>query len=159
MIALGVYFCFADAVLITQCAYYDIKAARKPTESEDVEEDGENRPLLRRLSDGIENGGPPGSGRRGSFKRTASDGVETLPNIREERTRLRACANNTLALLGVCAIGTIGWTIAYSTGGWKPTPEGGKDEVQILGAELLGYASAVCYLWLVPAMDPSKDCG
>lgn len=55
---------------------------------------------------------------------------------------------NALSIIGVCVVGTAGWAIAWKTGVWAPQPvhddASGTDVA--LGAQLLGYASAVCYL-------------
>jgi hypothetical protein len=55
---------------------------------------------------------------------------------------------NTLSVFGICAVGAAGWAIAWKTGVWVPQPThndaAGSDTP--LGASILGYASAVCYL-------------
>lgn len=60
---------------------------------------------------------------------------------------------NTLSILAVFAAGTAGWVIAWQSGVWTPTPENGHDTPKMndvaVGAEVLGYFSAVCYLGLV----------
>ncbi len=59
---------------------------------------------------------------------------------------------NTLSILGVVMVGTAGWAIAWQSGVWIPTPEEGAggdipEAIQVaVGAKLLGYASAICYL-------------
>ena len=147
VIALGIYFCFADAVLILQCIYYDVKDRGKPPPGDESEEDEEQRPLLRRFSDGIENQGPPGSGRRSSFKRRPSGSIEGLPRVKEGKRRWRSCANNSVAVVGICAVGVVGWALAWAIGWWEPVPVGQDDgEPRIPGAAILGYASAVLYL-------------
>jgi hypothetical protein len=56
---------------------------------------------------------------------------------------------NSLSIFGVCAVGAAGWAIAWKTGVWTPQPTSddttGSDDSP-LGAQILGYASAVCYL-------------
>lgn len=69
-----------------------------------------------------------------------------------------------LTVLCIVAIGTAGWAIAWQSGVWSPqAPEvpgkgdlgsggeggGGKKEIAV-GASVLGYFSAVCYLGYVP---------
>ena len=147
VIALGIYFCFADAVLILQCIYYDLRNRSKTAEQHAVDTDEQQRPLLRRVSHGIENATPPGSGRRSSFKRSMDGSIEGVPKMPEERKWWRAYAINTGSVLGVCAIGTIGWAVAFGARWWKPVPiSQDGEEVQKLGAQVLGYASAVFYL-------------
>lgn len=56
---------------------------------------------------------------------------------------------NTISILGTMAAGAAGWAIAWQSGVWKPTPEQGEvfDGAQMaVGAQVLGYISAVCYL-------------
>jgi solute carrier family 66 (lysosomal lysine-arginine transporter), member 1 len=56
---------------------------------------------------------------------------------------------NALSILAVIAVGTAGWAIAWQSGVWVPTPEDGDvpETIQAaVGAKILGYASAVCYL-------------
>jgi hypothetical protein len=55
---------------------------------------------------------------------------------------------NIISILAVGAVGTAGWAIAWKTRVWTPTPvDGGIGDVDTaLGAQILGYASAICYL-------------
>ena len=171
VIALAVYFCFADAVLITQCLYYN--ALNKKPGKEGGLADGlpngaptEQEPLLpsnapnapkhkRGLSDVREdNMGLPGSRRRSSAasrRRTTSNPQQrrdSLSRILEEPTKTSAWIKNTVSVIAIIAAGTAGWAIAWKTGAWRPAPVGqeGDDSGTPIGAEILGYASAVCYL-------------
>jgi hypothetical protein len=51
-------------------------------------------------------------------------------------------------MMGVCVVGAAGWAIAWKTGVWAPTPlrDGTDGDEVALGAQILGYISAVCYL-------------
>ncbi|KAK4500536.1 hypothetical protein PRZ48_008725 [Zasmidium cellare] len=176
VIALAVYFCFADLVLIAQCLYY---LAIKKQQAKKLEQETENHtngapaeseitPLLlngggdqnkasptqpkRRLTDVTdENLGLPGSRRTSSATQRRRDTNEqhqdTLSRVLEEPTKTRATIKNTVSILGVMAVGAAGWAIAWKAGAWRPTPVGdeGTGESPI-GAEILGYISAVCYL-------------
>ncbi|KAK5134883.1 hypothetical protein LTR08_005973 [Meristemomyces frigidus] len=57
---------------------------------------------------------------------------------------------NTASVLAIILAGSLAWLLAFKSGIWTPTPppgsHGAKTETMPLGAELLGYASAVCYL-------------
>lgn len=46
------------------------------------------------------------------------------------------------------AVGAAGWAIAWKSGVWVPQPTSTPDDAEpiALGAEILGYASAICYL-------------
>jgi len=78
--------------------------------------------------------------------------VDQLTKIieEEESSEGNPWVRNTMSILAVIAAGAAGWAIAWQSGVWTPTPEenGGFDAEKkvALGAELLGYFSAVCYL-------------
>ena len=58
---------------------------------------------------------------------------------------------NALAILIVSLLGALGWVFAWKAGWWQPTPTGddSSEPPRVLGAELLGYISAVAYLGFV----------
>lgn len=150
VIALAFYFCLADFVLISQCLYYNrinsnVRQAFVDTTSSTATEDS---PLLtrRRSSDTI---GLPGSHRRASS--TISGRRDSLAKILEQdEDETNPWLYNTLSILSVIVVGAVGWAIAWQSGVWMPTPEDGSNLVEpmktALGAKILGYASAVCYL-------------
>ncbi|KAK4543758.1 hypothetical protein LTR36_004791 [Oleoguttula mirabilis] len=180
VVALAVYFCAADTVLIAQVFYYRWANSKKADVEEEAEAgkaDGhvasrEETPLLqdgqptsptvtarrtkRQSFTSEDNSNLPGSRRRSSAassskarQRNASSG--SLEAIVEEPTNTRAGLKNTAAVLAILLAGTAGWAIAYKTGAWRPTPlsskvpEAGGDATPV-GAMVLGYFSAVCYL-------------
>ena len=152
VIALAVYFCIADAVLITQCLYYHYvnSCNRKQGSRESGAEQADNpsQPLLAQGSSDI---GLPGSRRRSSLshkRRRSSLAASTLPKLPESGTTTHAWAVNSLSVFAVCVIGAAGWSIAWKTGIWKPTTESSKSDEGHgeIGAEILGYVSAVLYL-------------
>ena len=179
VIAIAVYFCCSDLVLISQCLYY-YRVNRKSAGTKDHDNEGaaaegnghaitptEETPLLdgsavppprRKLTDVTgENLGLPGSRRKSSTdalsrRRTASlsnPNSHTLERILEEPTKTSTALKNTLAVLLVFLVGTAGWAVAYKTGAWKPTPihqHRDTDDAEPIGAAVLGYFSAVCYL-------------
>ncbi|TVY41109.1 putative vacuolar amino acid transporter [Lachnellula subtilissima] len=148
VIALAIYFCIADLVLISQCLYYNhINAQRR--QSSVI---SEHEPLLtrRRSSDTI---GLPGSHRRRSSARsgTSQHSESPLSKILEENEEGTGnqWVKNSLSVLGVIVVGTAGWAIAWQAGVWKPSPlDAGLERATetALGAKILGYTSAVCYL-------------
>lgn len=145
VIALAIYFCFADLILISQCLYYNLKNSRRSRKSSTRSNDSVEAPLLgRRDSSNI---GLPGSHRRGSQasrRRRAS----SLPTIADVEAGGSESVKNALSIIGVCIVGAAGWAIAWKTGVWAPQPL--KDDSaptdMALGAQILGYVSAVCYL-------------
>ena len=157
VIALAIYFCFADAVLLSQCFYYNTLNARRERKrsiaaAENAVVD-ENAPLL---AEPQENLGLPGSRRRSSAAsrrrtRSSAERSNSLSNILEEGQGSTAWLKNTLSVAIILIAGAAGWAIAWRAGAWKPTPvdvsDGGRH--MPVGAEVLGYASAVCYLGYV----------
>ncbi|KAH8697153.1 vacuolar membrane PQ loop repeat protein [Talaromyces proteolyticus] len=156
VVAIAVYFCIADGVLITQCLYYNIRNARREqrrnSRQSSIETPTPTTPLLgRRFSDEIS---IPGSRRRRSSasvrgnQRRASYADDTLAKIVEENdSGAKVWIKNVLSVLAIIIIGAGGWAIAWQTGLWKPTPQkqSGGDQIAP-GAQVLGYFSAVCYL-------------
>ncbi|EAT87723.2 hypothetical protein HBI56_119880 [Parastagonospora nodorum] len=144
VIALAIYFCFADLILISQCVYYNLKNSRRTRKSSTRSTDSVEAPLLgRRDSSNI---GLPGSHRRdsqASRRRRAS----SLPTIADVEAGGSEWIKNALSIVGVCIVGAAGWAIAWKTGVWAPQPTNADEGADIaLGAQILGYASAVCYL-------------
>jgi len=154
VIALAVYFCIADFVLISQCLYYNyVNSKRVKRQLSVTSAISEDEPLLGRARSN-DTTGLPGSHRRSS---AASRGSEirrdSLSKVMEEdfETSGRAWLRNTVSIFLVCAAGAAGWAIAWKSGVWTPTPIDGPDpklsaQQTPIGAEVLGYFSAVCYL-------------
>ncbi|MCJ1416866.1 hypothetical protein MMC32_003205 [Xylographa parallela] len=151
VIALAVYFCFADAILITQCLYYNFVNEQKAARQAKLIGDGSGsndpeQPLLRHNSDNI---GLPGSRRRSSVstKRRDSSLRSPLPSIPEVETSTRNWLKNFICIILVCLAGCLGWVVAWKLGAWKPTSaEDNANPHPAVGAEILGYLSAVAYL-------------
>jgi solute carrier family 66 (lysosomal lysine-arginine transporter), member 1 len=168
IIAIAVYFCIADGVLIGQCLYYGIRNKRREAKrmlrADSVDDSAagatEEDPLL---PDGRRRSGSvtiPGSmerrasqrstrSRRRSSRSAQQARDEQLAKILEESDErgVRLWFKNILSILAIIIVGAVGWAVAYGTGAWKPTP---MDDVQAeemaTGAQILGYASAVLYL-------------
>jgi len=166
--ALAVYFCFADTILILQCLYYNVLNARRDRKLSALSSaSDETEPLLARqnsVSSVQSNIGLPGSHHRRRSTSSAASGTSlrghrdsglsqnSLSQIVEDvetGNEGKAWLKNTISVLLVCLAGVAGWAIAWQTGAWRPAPEenGSAGELKVaLGAEILGYASAVCYL-------------
>ncbi|KAI9708062.1 MAG: hypothetical protein M1820_004266 [Bogoriella megaspora] len=169
VIAIAVYFCFADVILILQCIYYNaINAQREKKEAERIKHlangngfaNGdalasplrEDAPLLaRQRSDSSV--ALPGSRRRSSLgsrrRRSTLSRRDSLERVLEETSGKRVWFKNSVSIFLVCAAGAAGWAIAWRAGIWRPAPP--DDEIDPagaapIGAEVLGYASAVLYL-------------
>lgn len=155
IIAIAVYFCIADGVLITQCLYYKARNANPYAlnrRRSSVETPDPTTPLLgRRFSDNLPDNV---TGRRRSWtvqqqqQQEANGADGTLAKIVEENdTGRNAWFKNFSSVLAICVIGMAGWTVAWQSGVWKPAPQenhGGVD--MAAGAQLVGYFSAICYL-------------
>lgn len=159
VIALAVYFCIADFVLISQCLYYNVLNARRDARVEARRDTATERdPLLLRRSSTLSAGGDiglPGSHRRrrsstASSQRRAQDAASqyVMNQIAEEDGSAKGWMRNLLSLLFVCFAGTAGWALAWKGGAWAPIPPGdGQDTASLeLGPQILGYTSAVAYL-------------
>ncbi|GAB7346563.1 hypothetical protein MBLNU457_5756t2 [Dothideomycetes sp. NU457] len=158
VIALAIYFCFADTALILQCVYYNTINARKEKKRLERQESGaatEEDPLItssNTTEEPIDSFGLPGSRRRSSASRRTKSGTgnraEELAGILEEEPAPHGWLRNTVSVFLIILAGTAGWAIAWKAGAWKPTPvsDPATDKDMPLGAEILGYASAVLYL-------------
>lgn len=147
VIALALYFCLADAILIVQCLYYNNINARKtkPKVSVSLGTENPNQPLLHPTTSDI---GLPGSRRRSSAsqgRRNSSIRSSSRPIALGESGLRRPWVKNAISILLVCAAGAAGWTIAWRSGLWKPEAGGSANDAAV-GAEVLGYLSAVAYL-------------
>lgn len=159
VIALAIYFCIADVVLIAQCLYYNHVNAKTARQQSIVSAATEDEPLLshRRSSDAL---GLPGSHRRRSSALSA--GRNSLTKILEEDDSVdgKPWLKNTLSILGVIVVGTAGWAIAWQSGVWIPQPEDSDlvdPQAVAVGAKILGYISAVCYLGCVLSNPPPSQ--
>ncbi|KAK5742987.1 hypothetical protein LTR17_002999 [Elasticomyces elasticus] len=155
--ALAIYFCFADAILISQCLFYrstNNKNKTHPSTSSTDERTTLLNPNTLTTKKPRQNSSSsiPGSlTRTRTTSSSAQNPTHNLPAIPEEKStsKTRIYAKNTLSVFLILAVGTAGWAIAYKTGAWRPQPTGRheeQDEGTPLGASILGYASAVCYL-------------
>ncbi|EAL88395.1 hypothetical protein KXW29_002319 [Aspergillus fumigatus] len=156
IVAIAVYFCIADGVLIAQCLYYKSRNARRESlrrrrRSSTVTPDPTTPLLGRRFSDTLERG--PASRRRSITSQRSGRGSHGHPDdalaiiIEENEVGRSAWVKNFSSVLAICVIGMAGWTVAWQTGVWKPAAKernGGVD--MAAGAQVLGYISAVCYL-------------
>ena len=169
-LALGVFFCIADLVLISQCSYYNSFNARRRSERDEsntsaVEDPSEHDPLLhhhhqhprRSRSDST---GLPGSHRRHSARRREStlDPLTRIVTGEDETPDSNPWLHNTLSLLAVWLVGAVAWLISYKMGAWNvndglPDADDGYNtfsrEPKVIIGSSLGYFSAICYLWYV----------
>lgn len=151
IVAIAVYFCIADGVLIAQCLFYKarkrepIHRRRSSTETPDP-----TTPLLgRRFSDSLPGSRRRSSGSQGGYRsRRESEVEDTLAKIVEENDFGRkAWVKNAISVLGIFFVGFAGWAMAWQTGMWEPAPlESNDPSNEATGGLVLGYFSAVCYL-------------
>ncbi|CAG7935418.1 unnamed protein product [Penicillium nalgiovense] len=156
IIAIAVYFCIADGVLIAQCVYYKVRNSRPEPfhrRRSSTETPDPTTPLLgRRFSDSLASSQSrrrsSGSLRRYHAGRRESEVEGTLAKIVEENDYGRkAWVKNFASVVGIFLIGMAGWTIAWQTGMWVPAPlENNNGSQEAIGGLVLGYFSAACYL-------------
>ncbi|KAL4750750.1 hypothetical protein BDW72DRAFT_108548 [Aspergillus terricola var. indicus] len=160
VVAIAVYFCLADGVLISQCLYYRARnshvAAAHVYESSSATPEPTTPLLGRRYSDALLDGDSSQRrrGSRPSYSAVNGPQQGQLPDdtlaklVEEDRIGHGAFVKNISSVLAICVIGMAGWTVAWQTGVWRPAPlEGGSGGVDMApGAQVLGYISAVCYL-------------
>lgn len=155
VIALAVYFCFADFVLISQCLYYNhVNAQRAKSRPSVVSATSEDEPLLARQRSNDDTGLPGSHRRRSSTRRLSESRRDSLSKIIEDNDSATGASwvRNLVSILLVCLAGTLGWVIAWQAGVWTPTtdePVGPEPQQVAIGAEILGYFSALCYLGYV----------
>lgn len=140
VVALAIYFCIADFVLLFQCLYYrylmreDINGADDPSrqplldpgQTEDLQStngstDSQNNSVI---------------GRRSETEKQASSLFK------------RKWLSNSIAILTIFTMGLAGWAVAWLAGVWQPSKAQNTDRsaTQPLEAMILGYISAFCYL-------------
>jgi uncharacterized protein with PQ loop repeat len=170
VVAIGVYFCLADGVLIGQYLYYGIRNKRREAkrmlressvsaaDEQHGEASREEDPLLSRRRSGsysMRGGMERRSSQLSSRSRRSSYAAqqarnEQLAKILEESDEngVRLWFKHILSVLAIIVVGTVGWGIAYGTGAWKPTPMENDMDVEEMaaGAQILGYVSEVAYL-------------
>lgn len=152
VIAIAIYFCIADAVMITQCIYYRRANSTRNglSENETAQQNDLRQPLLTHKPRDI---GVPASRRRSSVSQRQSIRSVRSHSIRPSGTSgpARVWFKNTLAVFGVFVLGAAAWAVAWQAGLWEPSTYDPKHADQSsndvsIGATVLGYFSAVCYL-------------
>ena len=168
VVAIGVYFCIADGVLIGQCLYYGIVNKRREgrdlletlassssAEAPPRQESREDEPLLkRRRTNSVTIPGSADTRRQSStsMRRRASSSAQNDPLAKmfeeSDTSGTRYWFKNGTSVLAIMVVGAAGWALAYESGAWKPSPThtGTEEEKMAAGAQILGYLSAVAYL-------------
>jgi hypothetical protein len=157
VIALAVYFCIADFVLISQCIYYNVLNERRSNRSRTASQATEVDPLLPELSRQNTDSsiGLPGSHRRRRSSASVTQNRDSILTraleqiIEEDGTESNeSWVRNVISVFLVCLVGAGGWALAYKSGVWTPVPEEGdiQESKSPIGAQIFGYISAVCYL-------------
>ncbi|EXV00608.1 PQ loop repeat family protein [Metarhizium robertsii] len=173
-IALAVYFCFLDAILITQTGYYKAKAAQRRAAARRAAQDraylsaaaSEDSPLLgrrRRSSTDL-----PGSLiRRDTHRESALEPIRKVVTGQDETLERRPWLNNVLGLTAIYVVGFAGWFVSYKAGIWdgdNGIPDGGvsdpstEDEFKAKFGLALGYVSALARLPQIFKNYQEKSC-
>lgn len=122
--ALALYFCLADAVLISQCLYYKQLNSCKENfaaASIQIPADDPHQPLLDRDHHVLQ----PGSRRR----RTLSFKDGSLPVLENDGDTSSSCISNTVSVVSVCIAGAAVWVVAWKGRLWTPTPRDNDGDV------------------------------
>ncbi|KAI5778226.1 vacuolar membrane PQ loop repeat protein [Geopyxis carbonaria] len=139
VIALAAYFCFADVMLLSQIIFYNHITGQEKIAGDErrLSNCSEEEPLL-------------------SSERRNSSTVSRCGSITKFDVRLMLLTpevspwakftGNAFSIIVVCVVGTMGWFIAWKTGAWGAQDDSLTDENIPVGAEILGYISAVLYL-------------
>ena len=103
-----------------------------------VDPDDPRQPLL----SGRNSGSPQMPRRRSSARRW-----DSLSALMEKRPSTSTVViRNVAAILGTCLAGALGWFIAWKTGAWSSVDDAPDKKSQAMGAQVLGYVSAILYL-------------
>jgi solute carrier family 66 (lysosomal lysine-arginine transporter), member 1 len=157
--ALAGYFCISDLILITQCTYYNIRNARRNRRlraHSSGTASSEDEPLLRRRSS---LGLPSSHVRHSRHEESSLDPIKRALAGEDETPDSSPWLNNALSILAIYIVGITGWFVSYRVGAWD-TPDGATapDASSPAGISgmVLGYASALCYLWYGTATEVSS---
>ena len=145
VVALGLYFCLADAVLISQCLYYKRLHSRKE-KSGRASAPGSDSDLQRPLLNGEDLAAEPGLSRRSRRTSSFRDGSLPVPLVNSEPAS--SWVWNAVSPMLVCILGATAWAIAWKARLWTPTTVHDDQDIKHgpVGAIALGYLSAACYL-------------
>ncbi|KAM0521201.1 hypothetical protein ACHAPE_002676 [Trichoderma viride] len=134
-VALAMYFCVADFLLISQCLYYNTVNARRAALAA---EENEEAPLL---------------GERHHRRSVSSEDGGKIGPAGDELLERSTWMSNTASLIGVYVAGFIGWYLSYKAGAYREADpvvfnaamQASPDLLEKIGI-VLGYFSAICYL-------------
>jgi hypothetical protein len=196
-IALAIYFCINDLILISQCTYYNtLNARRRARRAAHAHHHHHHHHHRRRLSSATDpststaaavldspaptpqpteqdpllahettGAGLPGSHRRrASALSTNTDALTRIITGDDGSADSNPWVQNAISLVAVWVVGVAGWWLSYKMGAWEPKrggDDGGNGAAGVVGVAgeepplkvvgmVLGYASAVLYLWYVP---------
>lgn len=128
--------------MFVEVLYYNyVNSGKKGVQSTRVDiEHRPDQPLLSRRPSDI---GLPGSRRRSSLSQKRQ-GAAALSVIPEDGRHARPWLKNSLSVFAICALGTVGFYVAFAAGFWKPSIEDPENSTHdSVPAQILGYLSAV----------------
>ena len=144
VIALAIYFCIADVLLILQCLYYRREKRQKnKLHPPSLYEEGAHEPLLSNCQSNVS----LLSSRRNSSKSLRRPNL--VSQASEKRQSWRTCATNGISVVLVCSIGVAGCVLAWQGGLWKIHDQTAEPSKGSTGAVIVGYLSAIAYLGYV----------
>ncbi len=166
VVAIGIYFCIADGVLISQCLYYGLRNKRREGKAllsrargessaaataQDghvrnvvQEEESEEEPLLKRtrtnsmtIPGSMERRRSSGSTRRRVSSNAAQNDHLAKTLEESDASGTRLWFKNAMSVIAIGVIGAAGWALAYESGAWKPSPTSTGDEAEPMPAGAL----------------------
>ena len=152
VIAIAIYFTLADTVMLLSVLYYKARSARlNARRHSSVDTHDPTTPLLGRHPSDPLSSDPFSYESTTDYSTNQAVAEAALAKVVEEsKSSRKAWLKNIGSVLAIFVIGTVGWTLAWQTGTWTPAPQNPDGEIHaVLGAQILGYFSAACYLGCV----------
>jgi hypothetical protein len=106
----------------------------------------EDEPLLRRNSSGL----PSSHIRHSRHEESSLDPIKRVLTGEDETPNSSPWLNNSLSILAIYIVGAAGWFVSYRVGAWDKSDDFDVPDTNSpagIGGMVLGYASALCYLW------------
>ncbi|KAK6533845.1 hypothetical protein TWF281_005196 [Arthrobotrys megalospora] len=139
VVALGIYFCLVDFIMLAQLIYYNHYRSRKRHRLPQTRR-AEHRPGPSATDPLL-----PDTEASHTTKHPAHQRRDSLSQAFSDNSSPNEAIRNVVSVFLVLFVGTAGWFVAWKTGAWGPqgdTP----DTMAPFGALVLGYASSFFYL-------------
>ena len=151
VIALAIYFCFADIVLILQCLYYrNTIPSFFTSNNKQADDEACHEPLLGRRRSSVKSSSSKRNASASAQARRCQSSEPFLTITKPLHHLNRSWVVNIMSIVAISGLGLAGWALVWQLGLWQPTEQdSGRSSTQPLNAMVLGYISALCYLGYV----------